>query len=243
MADFIWRVSGAGYTWRQTNKRHDRLRILATKHGQGAREYRPLTEHPLLFREFAALESNRDSCIAFANKYGHLTAGVEVVGDDGREIETHFTDEIKWPNGKMERTWLSTELKIAPKAEDDALWFHHVLQMRAAIKQWEQAGGKREGVAKTGFGKTITANLRNRVVPCFEDSGALAFSPADLLSALWLQLATAVGGGHVHKQCLHCRAWFQVAVPKTEGRRTRGDKGYCDTVCRMKAAYARRSSQ
>jgi hypothetical protein len=221
-----------------------RSKVLVANFQGEYREYKPLVAHPLLFREFAAfsLDTPHESLLEFATRYGHLTAGVAVVDERGHKVEAASADLLRWPNGLEMRSWLGTEIKSPFAVEDDQLWLNHAQQMRNAITEWERAGGEWKSDSDTRFGKVIAANLRNRVFPCFEDSGALSYQPVNLLAALWLQLAWAVGGGHIHKQCPQCQQWFRVAGRGGNGRRVRPDKRYCSDPCRMQAAYARRAS-
>jgi len=59
----------------------------------------------------------------------------------------------------------------------------------------------------------------------------LHYAPSDLLSALWLQLARAVDGERIFRQCEECRNYFEVESP--DGGRS--DKRYCGAACRARA--------
>ena len=120
MADFVWRVSRSGYKWtmidREGTPRYD---TLATDQSAEFREYRPMDVEGLFLR-FADLdEKDPEAWLAFANEYGHLTAGVCVTDQDDQECECDLADRLRWPNGDD-----------LPFVRDDAhlgllvAWFH-----------------------------------------------------------------------------------------------------------------------
>ncbi len=59
--------------------------------------------------------------------------------------------------------------------------------------------------------------------------------PTSLIGAMWLQLAQAVDGNKDFRQCVSCRAWFELAPDKA-----RADKLYCSQACRSRAYRTRR---
>jgi hypothetical protein len=72
----------------------------------------------------------------------------------------------------------------------------------------------------------------------------MSYRPLNLLGAMWLQFAQAVGRGGVPVQCLVCSKLFVISDRPLPGvRRTRSDKKYCDDVCRMAAANDRKSKK
>jgi predicted anti-sigma-YlaC factor YlaD len=61
--------------------------------------------------------------------------------------------------------------------------------------------------------------------------------PANLLSALWLQLAFAIVEDTHFRQCPSCRSWFAVAP-----ERRRADAQYCKEACRVRAYKERKKA-
>jgi hypothetical protein len=59
-------------------------------------------------------------------------------------------------------------------------------------------------------------------------------APADLLSALWLQLADALETRRDYKQCAECGKWFSVL---SQGGKPRE---YCSEACRIRAYRKRK---
>ena len=67
----------------------------------------------------------------------------------------------------------------------------------------------------------------------------LYFTPPTLLSALWVQAAQHVSGGHSLRQCLHCGTAF--VFGSGTGRRRSGH--YCSDRCRKAAWIANRKER
>jgi hypothetical protein len=57
----------------------------------------------------------------------------------------------------------------------------------------------------------------------------LDLEPKNLLGAVWLQLAQAVGGNRKFRECGGCRRWFECSLA------ARSDKLYCSDACRARA--------
>lgn len=74
-------------------------------------------------------------------------------------------------------------------------------------------------------------------------SWAMRFSPNSLAAAMWLQVARALEGDVVHRQCKSpkCRKWFVVSSNRSLGKRS--DSQYCgDAKCRKEVFRAKRAS-
>jgi hypothetical protein len=91
-----------------------------------------------------------------------------------------------------------------------------LLEMRATRPQ--------ELVSRIGPGGMKLPGVQALVVADPVDGGLrLRLSPPDLLSALWMQLAQALGGGAKMRECMQCHEWFQVGA----GTGRREDAKFC----------------
>jgi hypothetical protein len=245
--DFPWNVSRAGYEWAPRYDIQYSPVALCTLDHNGSKEYQPLRDEPSLYLRFAELKVDNDAYLAFANEFGHLTAGVTVINEAGYSIEGEYADKLRHPIVRPDDgEWLLQTAQEAddPPLETPAEWTKSVLKMKEVIRKWKRATSRSSKIAQSEYGKTIIANLWHRVIPCYDDSGALAYLPINLLGAMWLQLAYAVGRGGAPRQCPTCSDWFVVSNSSSgHGRRTRSDKKFCSDECRMKAAYGNKSKK
>src|SRR5438067_2233473 len=140
MADFVWRVSRSGYKWtmidREGTPRYD---TLATDQSAEFREYRPMDVEGLFLR-FADLdEKDPEAWLAFANEYGHLTAGVCVTDQDDQECECDLADRLRWPNGDDLPFGPWTEVALPPGYETQTVWWGHILAVRNQCRAWRRS--------------------------------------------------------------------------------------------------------
>lgn len=68
------------------------------------------------------------------------------------------------------------------------------------------------------------------------DKWVLRLRPANLLGAMWLQLALAIDGEKRYRSCRECGTWFELD-PKVN----RTSKFYCSNACRTKALRERQA--
>ena len=93
--------------------------LLIEKPSGHALPYSPLEEHPKMFLEFAEVPPTKEGIVAFANKYGNLTHGIEVVTRGGwvalgDSLETWISEIIRM--GHLTQLW-----EWATKHNNDAL--------------------------------------------------------------------------------------------------------------------------
>jgi hypothetical protein len=69
-----------------------------------------------------------------------------------------------------------------------------------------------------------------------DSTAALPMEPANLLGALWLQLARAMEGKGRQQRCPQCKQWFVVPAKARCASTT-----YCSTRCRVRAARQRQA--
>lgn len=186
--------------------------------------YRPLEEHPGLFRRFANItpifspwggnvrgyvESHEpDEICQFANEYGLLS-------------DYRISDEDKDVLGEL--LW-----------EDIEDWTIHIEEMSQIIKELDL--GDHQGAADrfnevsnhpwSGLSKIaeirIAKGRKNKRL-------YLNVSPLSLLSSMYLQLANEITNNTQYKKCKLCPNWFPFG-PGTGHKQT---KQFCSTRCRV----------
>jgi hypothetical protein len=232
-----------------------------------AAPYRPLHEHPALFRNFADL-SNETSMLAFADKYGCLGSGVAItptpVVDEAGLLVTRAEFFGTWEDAAqlmgaaiaMWDAWRTRSPEqiraLVDVAETDGwrVWTWTPSTVRDGVLGFTFTDMERIGTAQPGrrFEETVEHRvgmlglqalvgvmLDGRCAPVLEPDGkggmALAIKPVDLLAAMWLQLARAIGGNRHYKRCLVCNDWFEMQPYKV-----RDDRDYCSGKCRTRAS-------
>ena len=181
--------------------------------------YRPIEEHPGLFRRFANItpifnprrgyvESHEpDEIFQFANEYGLLA---NYRGRDEDEV-----DEQDW--------------------EDLQDWTFHIEEMSKIIKELD-LGDRRSAADR--FNELSDEPIRPGLSLIAEIKIArgrkskrlyLNISPLSLLSSMYLQLASEITNNTQHKKCKLCPNWFPFG-PGTGHKQT---KQFCSTRCRV----------
>jgi hypothetical protein len=267
MTEFRWAVSRSGYAWELDRGDDEFVRQLITYDtGEGVWVYEPMKANPDLFLKFAELAGDDEGYLRFAAQSGQLTRAVTVVerpkveSDEWRDdVSTlvryphppsvsqagtppqfnNLEAALSSPNGCHAGTRFDTKMEMPRRAEDSRLWANHATEMKGLIRLWQ---AKPDGDAREEVRQRIEAVLDGRAVFAFDSkTGQPSLAPTDLLSALWLQFAFAVGGARRYEPCQRCAKLFPVSVLNPEtGRRVRNDKAYCTPECQMAAAYALR---
>jgi hypothetical protein len=229
--------------------------------GRFARRTFPLEEDPALFREFADLEvSDRslseESIRGFANQHGALTRERLPVRRSSRRKGPYpgeglrlWREEIRWMRGAIElldaavlgdkaalKQWLRSE---NGRVRYRTPWMRGAFPVSAEDSKHLRPGD----VAQVA--RFVVQGIINRRLP-ERTSAALLYHPdtttlgvhlvpVDLLGALWLQCALALGREQDYRQCWQCGTWMEI-VPA----RARSDRLYCSTRCRQKAYRQRK---
>ena len=176
--------------------------------GDGLASYFPLNEHKGLFREFVQLGSDVEKIRRFANEYGFLYSAFD----------------HQYP------------------IESIRSWFVEIHKMSLAANLLPDQN-------KRDTSSEIVEFINNWILPdrIYRFSYALHhddetegismhFEPVNLISAMWLQLASAATGDQVFKECPECPHWFPIAPG--DGR---PEKRFCSDRCRLRA-YRKRES-
>lgn len=248
MSNFTWRVSTSGYEWVPVHVIVGLKRAGPVFNGEGLatryadhRDSRPMDD-PTLFLKFADLGAGREAYLGFANGHGHLTGRVCVTDTSGKRQSAGASPLLRVndePDPVSSRAWQEPPYQV----ETLDLWRAEVAAMKAAVQVLRHHTGK-AARPPAGLYEQVRGNLRHRVELGFDDSGVPVIEPTDLLSALWLQLAHALGGSGGFRQCGHCTKWFIVSDRgPAANRAARSDKTYCGDSCRQAAAYARRKAE
>jgi hypothetical protein len=160
--------------------------------------------------------------LLFANRYGWLGAP-DRVALDGTEEDGYWDEPV----------------------ESFKLWSNEINLLSKAVGIWDTGKGVEHlpGLIDRGMNGRDAAFVEdgppNRVTPRFARDPLtgkmdLQVMPKNLLGALWLQLAEAIGGGKKFRQCDTCGGWFEVAP-----RHNRADRQFCTDACRSRAYRGR----
>lgn len=176
--------------------------VIQPKGGPGE-NYRPHVEYPGLFRRFANLGNTPEEVLAFVNQFG-------------------FPSSSQYVRQMMPADSWSATIQV----------------MKLAVDSLDQ--GDRRGAAQifnnvpsnfqmSGQEHLIRGmQLRIDASPKTQRFG-LNVRPADLLSAMYLQLANEITNGINYKKCKYCPNWFPYG-PGTGHKQT---KEFCSTRCRV----------
>lgn len=216
----LWPTEDSGGMWPKS-----RLRAK----GGPLEFYRPLEEHPGLFRRFASItprffhphhghvvSHEPDKIVQFANEFGLLT-GYWGRHEDEDEVEEDLLEDL----------------------ED---WTFHIEEMRKIIKELDL--GDRQSAADrfnelsiepSWPGLSLFAEIK--IARGRKNKRLyLNISPFLLLSSMYLQLASEITNNTQYKKCELCPNWFPFG-PGTGHKQT---KKFCSTRCRV--AWNRRKA-
>lgn len=175
----------------------------------------PGRERVSLFRGFADSQ-DAAGALAFVQRFGLLRRH--------RDVETKVLVEadgrLEWTPGERLNDWLEEAAKV-----------------RRAVDMWEAlrvGGGQRQKLDEATLMDLVDAGLgpAGRLALDYRgDQGGLALvlKPADLLGAMWLELALAIDGDKKHRQCPACSSWFEID-PDVH----RSNAKYCSDACKSR---------
>ena len=201
---FEWKLNVKGYQWAADGT------VLQDSQATpfDLRATQPLEKEPGLFRTFAGLNGKDTKALrGFANRFGLLrsdSAGSEPLRD----------------------------------------WEEVIGQMHCAVSAWDTLTRVQKGEPFTEDPKAVHQRLVHALdaplkqvsmgmVANDDGSSAIAYTPRDLLSALWLQFAIAVTEGKDLQPCERkgCDRWMEITHSKGGTRSTRR---FCSHACRMR---------
>ena len=238
--------------------------------GEGVRVYKPSIDHPELFLKFAQLEHWGNAHLAFAARYGSLTRDLTVMqrANCPRDWGEFRRDAVKYPDppqgtratpakgsrcvpgladqlalrgGAKGSSKFGTAVNSSREYERPEDWHRHVSEMKLGVSEWVEAGCKASAKDLAGLRRKLEVVLTERLAFAIDpDTGWPCQAPTDLLSALWLQFATALSRKQRYRPCSRCGKLFGVSAVTTDSgvpRRSRDDKKYCPPTCQQAAAY------
>lgn len=228
---FIWRVSSQGYRW---NGPADARSLVAISGDSGVREYSPLLECPGLYLAFANTLPAEEDILAFANRYG-------ILGVQSEHLSTWST-QIRAMREVIEQWGQLCQAVLTAEAAERL----YVIVNDHLLASWANSSNakhRQQGQSRNMLDKYLDRATSLRL-PLMEMIAAasrgkgnweLEIRGANLLNALWLQLAFAIGRDAQFRQCTSCGSWFEVSP---ESRRA--DAQYCREACRVSAYKGRR---
>jgi hypothetical protein len=205
------------------------------------KEYQPLKETGL-FRIFADAEPTPEGCLRFARAYGFLRRpnGPENIADWLPHLNTMRRLVALWDAARsLDELAVRKSVDAAPdgRVYDDAelwdlYWKNHAtagVDAAFAPTPVSQALAYCAYAVNRFADTNVTLRYRlmwNPAAKQFEQQ----LSPADLLSALYLQFSVAVAGEKNYHRCPSCGRWFEVRPGVA-----RANKLTCNQKCRTQA--------
>jgi DNA-binding NarL/FixJ family response regulator len=213
--DFQWPVAVNGYKW-HADSDLGMITLVPVKEWP-LRHYKPLKEFTGLFRTFAELKPDKETILAFANRYGPM----------GFAADRHK----KQSGGAASR-----------RCEDRfEAWVQEVHDMQVAIALSDRV---KEGNVQADEVETLRQAVDNHILNAVSvrllnepDRGGLVLKmrPYTLRGALWLQLAQAVSAGKDFRPCGACGKWFELTPDIARKNRL-----FCSEACRSRAHRAKK---
>ncbi len=146
--------------------------------GGPLRRYRPLEEHPGLFRRFAYLPEEPQAILDFANEFGILGVGLTEPPED--------------PDWEELSLW----------------WLTHIRGLRFAVEAIDTGDAALMASTFNDYVGPKTAAMTARIEAVHGKRSRLQVTPTTLLSAMWFQVAGELTDGIRFKKCKWCPAWF-----------------------------------
>ena len=208
--------------------------------------YRPLEEHPTLFRILADVEPTEEGCLEFAGQYGSLGRGptmpslasdLTVFQVEGSEHWYAGETLARW---KRDIEWMSLAVRVC-----DAWQAKNRSRLLSVLKEAYPLAqcATYEDAAKEPFRAArlllhhVFSDFLPRVGLSVDRKLRRVIQPASLRDALWLQFQSSIEEGRVFARCEYCRSWFWIP-PQTAGR-----KRFCRDSCRVGASKRRSRKQ
>jgi hypothetical protein len=137
--------------------------------------------------------------------------------------------------------WGLLETPAAEGAKESvAGWRREVQKMRGVISMFALKEAEPGGILRLPVGNRFGVQFKATkidVVLLSAEGGArptMVLQPPDLLSAIWLQLATAIAGGNSIRACAECNKWFHTGI----GDRVRRSVAiFCSPECKNRHHY------
>jgi hypothetical protein len=167
---------------------------------------------PVTFLEFADIPKTHKGVIAFADRYGLLSAsGLEDVDQWYGSIRAMKKAVSAWEHAK---------------ATHDFSKIVQLVDRRAQFSSFDALSEDR------GVPVCVNLNQDGSHGPV-----QLSIRPGTLIDALWVELALAIIGNYNYRACSVCGAYYRI-----EAGGDRPDKTYCSDKCRMKAYRDRKKA-
>ena len=117
-------------------------------------------------------------------------------------------------------------------------WRRAVQQMKGAISMFALKDPEPGGILRAGtpFGVRFKATKIDVLLLSAEDGArpTMVLQPPNLLSAIYLQLATAITGGNSIRACAECNRWFHTGI----GDKVRRSVAiFCSEECKNRHHY------
>lgn len=205
--------------WGQLEQEHTRLAeqlgpLLNPLGADRPRHYAPLRQHTGLFRDFANLDHrDRAAILAFATEHGALgllarKQTVAVRNKAGRVVRWHSAYGESYFEWAIEICYMREAIRLARPSPS----FDDLRRLR-----WLCERHLRHVACRLSFGRT-------------QEPG-LVIQPASLISAMWLQLTSALTGSKRFVACKFCRRPIELSTDQTGSRI---DREFCSIACKTK---------
>jgi hypothetical protein len=186
--------------------------------------------------------------------------GAPVIRQIGKQRETYRPLETEMSNlhlrfaeldyspedfARFATAWGLLQTPAAEGAmEPVAFWRREVRKMKGCIAMFALKAAEPGGILRAGgsFGVRFKATKIDVVVLSAEGGAkpTMVLQPPDLLSAIYLQLATALDGGSTIRACAECKKWFHTGI----GDKVRRSVAiFCSEECKNRHHYKQRKGK
>lgn len=228
--------------------------------GEEGAAYRPLSEHPALFMEFAGLDGSEPSFLKFAEEHGRLG----LYRHHESQLESWvggspLCDEEEYCYWRGEHEMMKAavalhratdredatdgdeqfvKLTAKPGAIEAAVFLGHRSRPLTTIRS--EGRSKRLALRRLLAAYVSEGLVKREVSPSLTlaETGLrpmrLTYQAQTLIAAMWLQLALAIDGHRLYQTCEVCgKPWDA----------TNSRAGYCSEACRQRRAYLKRKGE
>ena len=186
--------------------------------------------------------------------------GARVIRQIGKQRQTYRPLETEMSNlhlrfveldyspesfARFATAWGLLETSAADGARESVEgWRRAVQQMKGAISMFALKDPEPGGILRAGtpFGVRFKATKIDVLLLSAEDGArpTMVLQPPNLLSAIHLQLATAVAGGNSIRTCAECNRWFHTGI----GDKVRRSVAiFCSEECKNRHHYKQRKAK
>ena len=210
--------------WSWLDQPCDLLTVVPRVPGVHGRRYKPLRKETGLFQIFANTPPTERGVLHFAERYGRLGELLFYVRSNGDIPSSgEALHDVRSVHG-----W-ADEIRLVKDTLDGFEKSSRVMKGGIPIREY----GRR--IINLRLGELVAPHLGWGP----DRTGLrLTYVPKNLLGAIWMQLALALGHDKQYPHCTYCKQPFEISLDKQTGQRA--DSIFCSDRCKSADYRARR---